>query len=73
MLAAIRVIGWTHIHCFAHTLNLVIQEAIKADLSVTHIKKKYKDVMTFFHHSVNASEKLKEIQRQIGLEEKKLI
>ena len=24
MVAAVRITGWTHIHCFAHTLNLVI-------------------------------------------------
>ena len=31
MVAAIRITGWTHIHCFSHTLNLVVQEAIKGD------------------------------------------
>ena len=52
MVAAIRITGWTHIHCFAHTLNLV-QEAIKADSSVTQIKKKCKDMYSdIFHHSV---------------------
>ena len=32
MIAAVRITGWTHIHCFAHTLNLVVQEAIKMTL-----------------------------------------
>jgi len=42
MVAAVRITGWTHIHCFAHTLNLVVQEAIKIDSALLSIKKKCK-------------------------------
>ena len=73
MVAAIRITGWTHIHCFAHTLNLVVQEVIKIDPALLLIKKKCKDIVTFFHRSVNDAEKLREIQRQIGLKENKMI
>ena len=38
MAAATRITGWTHIHCFAHTLNLVVQEAIKIDPALLLIK-----------------------------------
>ena len=39
MVAAVRITGWTHIHCFAHTLNLVVQEAIKLiQLSKRNVK-----------------------------------
>ena len=48
MVAAIRITGWTHIHCFAHTLNLVVQEAIKNDPVLLLIKRKCKDIVTFF-------------------------
>ena len=42
IVAAIRIMGWTHIHCFAHTLNLVVQEDIKNDPMLLLIKKKCK-------------------------------
>jgi len=51
MVAAVRNTGWTHIHCFAHTLNLVVQEAIKIDPTLLLVKKKCKDIVTFFYHS----------------------
>ena len=73
MVAAVRITGWTHIHCFAHTLNLVLQEAIKNDPTLLLIKKKCKDIVTFFHQSGNTAEKLRVVQRQIGIQEKKLI
>ena len=65
MVAAIRITGWTHIHCFAHTLNLVVQEAIRNDPLLLLIKKKCKDIVTFFHQSVNATEKLREIRGKL--------
>ena len=37
------------------------------------MKKKCKDIVTFFHQSTKASDKLKEVQRQLGLPEAKLI
>ena len=29
--AAVRLNGWKHLPCFAHTLNLVVQDSLKAD------------------------------------------
>ena len=36
--AAVRHTGWTHVSCFAHTLNLVVSEAIKADTKIHQLK-----------------------------------
>ena len=37
------------------------------------MKKKCKDIVIFFHHSVNGTQNLREIQQQIGLKENKMI
>jgi hypothetical protein len=71
--AAARLTGWKHIPCFAHTLNLIVKGALEADPGMVALKKKCKDIVTFFHHSCKASDKLREIQRQLGLTDKKLI
>ena len=36
--AAVRHTVWTHVSCFAHTLNLVVSEAIKADKKIHQLK-----------------------------------
>ena len=51
----------THVPFFAHTLNLAVSEAIKADTKIHQLRKSCRDIVSFFHHSVKASEKLKEI------------
>ena len=73
IVAAVKITGWTHVPCFAHTLNLVVSEAIKSDENVSDLKKRCKQIVTFFHQSVKATEKLKEVQCQIKLPEHKLI
>ena len=61
VVAAVRHTGWTHVPFFAHTLNLAVSEAIKADTKIHQLRKSCRDIVSFFHHSVKASEKLKEI------------
>ena len=73
IVAAVRVVGWNHVPCFAHTLNLVVSKAIKSDNSVRVVKKKCKQIVTFYHQSVKATEKLKKVQNQLNLPEHKLI
>ncbi len=73
IVAAVKITGWIHVPCFAHTLNLVVSEAIKSDESISDLKKKCKQIVTYFHQSVKAMEKLKEVQCQLKLPEHKLI
>ena len=73
IVAAVKLVGWNHVACFSHTLNLVVSEVIKSDESVSVVKKKCKQIVTFFHQSVKATEKLKEVQYQLNLPEHKLI
>ena len=72
-IAAARITGWKHVPCFAHTLNLIVKVALEADPGLVLLKKKCKDVVTFFHHSAKASDKLSEIQKQVEIPENKLI
>ena len=73
MLAGIREAGWRHLPCFAHTLNLVVQEAIKTDPVLSHLQSKCKSIVSHFHRSTKASEKLRSVQQQLSLPELKLI
>lgn len=54
-----------HLPCFAHTLNLVVSDAIKHAASITTIVEKVKKIVTFFHHSAKASDKLSELQEKM--------
>jgi len=51
-----------HIPCFAHTLNLVIQDAIATTPEFQTIVKKIKNIVTYFKHSVKATNALNELQ-----------
>lgn len=73
VVAAVRIVGWKHIPCFARTLNLIVQAGISADTLLAPLKKKCKDIVSFFHHSAKATDKLREVQKQLGIPEGKLI
>lgn len=69
MVAAARILGWAHIPCFAHTLNLIIQHALK---EIKEIQAKTKTVVEYFKRSSHANAKLKMMQKQMGLQEQSL-
>ena len=73
MTAAARLTGWVHVPCFAHTLNLIVQEATDRDQGLTDVRTKARSIVTYFKQSVIAKDKLGEIQLQMGQVEKKLI
>ncbi|KAK3863764.1 hypothetical protein Pcinc_030486 [Petrolisthes cinctipes] len=73
MLAGIRHAGFKQIPCLAHTLNLVVKDALNGTSGLNEIVKKCSSICSFFHHSSKSSDKLKEIQSQLGLPEHKLI
>ena len=70
---AIQLTKWKHLHCFAHTLNLVVQSSIDDDSLLSTIKKKCKEVVAYFHRSVKAADKLATIQERLNLPQHKLI
>lgn len=73
MVAAVRKAGWTHYPCFAHTLNLVVKDSIKKLPGLLDIQQRCSAIVSFFHHSTHATEKLKEVQKQLKFPEHKLI
>ncbi|XP_018371237.1 PREDICTED: zinc finger BED domain-containing protein 4-like [Trachymyrmex cornetzi] len=62
-----------HVGCFAHMLNLVTEKAIEATPGLSDLINKVKSIVTFFKHSVNASDQLKAIQLQNGRTEGTLL
>ena len=49
MTGAIRLNHWKQLSYFAHTINLVVDSALKADPSVTGMRKACRDIVSFFH------------------------
>ncbi|XP_003388406.1 PREDICTED: zinc finger BED domain-containing protein 1-like [Amphimedon queenslandica] len=73
MVAAIRETGWRHLPCFAHSLSLVVQDAMKADEDLYIIKNKCKDIVSHFHRSAKSSDRLRNVQKQLEAPEHKLV
>ena len=49
MVSAISKTGWRHLPCFAHTLNLIVQDSIKKNAELTEIQHKCKEIVSHFH------------------------
>ncbi|KAK7878079.1 hypothetical protein WMY93_031275 [Mugilogobius chulae] len=66
MLAAAQMEDIMQITCFAHSLNLAAQRALKLN-AVARLMSRIKRICTFFHRSPLASRVLQEKQRLLGL------
>ncbi|CAI6371950.1 unnamed protein product [Macrosiphum euphorbiae] len=60
---AIDLCKWRHVRCFAHSLNLAVQNAIK---EIQEVKEKVSGIVRHFKKSSTAAGKLKSIQEQLG-------
>ncbi|XP_076047434.1 uncharacterized protein LOC143028969 [Oratosquilla oratoria] len=49
---AVKDMNVIHIPCFAHSLNLVVQNALKNTNDVKKVQEKVKAIVSFFHHSL---------------------
>lgn len=63
---AIKILNWPHHPCLAHTINLIVRDALKV---INTTVEKVKRIVEFFHKSTTATQKLKSTQRQMGLPE----
>lgn len=69
--AAIRLCNLRHLSCFAHSLNLIVQKAIKEE-SVAPVISKIKSIVEYFKRSPHSLAKLHTTQEQMGLAKLKL-
>ena len=67
--AAVRKCGYRHISCYAHLLNLVVQEAKK---EIQDIRNKVKFIVEYFKRSPQATAKLSSFQKKMDFEGLKL-
>lgn len=59
--------------CTAHTLQLVVNDGLSSQRAVTDIIAILKKCATHFHHSILAKQRLRDIQRELGLPEHNII
>lgn len=64
-------LGWKFFGCFAHTLNLTVQDALSLE---TDVIQKVKTIVSHFKRSTKANTKLQDFQKQYGVDQpRKLI
>ena len=73
MVVAAKECGFTyHLGCFAHTLNLACERALKVE-RVAKLLALMRKIVAYFHRSAIASAILKEKQKMLGLPAHKVI
>lgn len=70
---AIKSLEWNHLPCFAHTLNLIVTKALDEVPELSTVISKVKNVVSFFHRSTKATDKLYDIQARLNIFQHKLI
>ena len=63
-LKALQIANLPHEGCFAHSLNLIVKETLLGSHVYQDIVKAARNIVKYFHHSVNASEILIQKQRE---------
>ena len=64
MVAAIKKLPVYHVPCFAHTLNLVVQDSLNNLRTLSSARGKVRAIVSHFHHSSKAAYALSEEQRR---------
>lgn len=70
---AIRDMNYIRISCAAHNLHLCITGALKSQRILTEILAKGRSIVGHFNHSAKACDRLRELQSQLQIPQKKLI
>ncbi|KAI4799939.1 hypothetical protein KUCAC02_016477 [Chaenocephalus aceratus] len=72
MIVAAEFGKFPYVKCFAHTLNLASQRALKV-ATLSRLLGRVRRIATFFHRSTTANHYLKEKQKCLGLKNHKVI
>ncbi|XP_011409475.1 PREDICTED: zinc finger BED domain-containing protein 4-like [Amphimedon queenslandica] len=70
---AINHNSWKNLPCFAHKINLVVTNSLSELPELSSLIQSVKNIVSYFHRSTKASDKLKVIQARLNLPEHKLI
>lgn len=73
MIKASRVADIDSISCFAHTMQLVINDCIMSQRAVEDILAISRSIVGKFRHSVLAQQRLSDLQESLGVPKKKLV
>lgn len=71
--AAVRRLPWTERPCFAHTLQLAINDAISCTPSIDRLCKKARHIVGHYKHSSSAQRRLEEYQKRTGKDPLRLV
>ncbi|KAH7963672.1 hypothetical protein HPB52_022340 [Rhipicephalus sanguineus] len=66
MVLAARLLGFEHLPCFAHTLNLTVQDGLKSSEELAAVLLKCKSIVRYVRSSCIATTKLREEQERVG-------
>lgn len=73
MLKGMRLDELPDLSCTAHSLQLVVNDGLSCQRTVTDIIAIIKKCATHFHHSVLAKQRLRDIQKDLGLPQHNII
>ena len=63
---AIKDLGYNYIGCYAHTLNLVVQDSIKSTAGFDELRDKVAQVVSVTRRSPSAKDQFEDAQRKVG-------
>lgn len=66
----VRLTGWPHLRCLAHSLNLVVQNGIQV---IEPLRQKLRQIVAFFHRSTHGAEQLRTTQQQFDADKEPLV
>ncbi|XP_049434779.1 zinc finger BED domain-containing protein 4-like [Epinephelus fuscoguttatus] len=73
MVKGMRLAELPDLSCTAHSLQLVVNDGLSSQRAVTDIIAIIKKCATHFHHSILAKQRLKDIQKNLGLPQYNLV
>ncbi|XP_077972379.1 zinc finger BED domain-containing protein 4-like [Styela clava] len=67
MVKGLNMVELPNLSCFAHSLQLVINDGLQAQRAVSDLLAKVRKIATHFNHSVLAKQRLQDIQQSLDL------